>query len=132
AQAAQGGGGEHGLGSSADAHHRVDGGAAHGGGDSVGEVAVADQTDAGAGAADVLDQLAVAGSVQHHDGQVVDVAGQGVGDVAQVLGYRSVQVDAAGSRGADHDLVHIGVGGVQQSAAFGGGEHRDGPAGAGG
>jgi hypothetical protein len=52
----------------------VDVGAPHGGGDAGGEVAVGDETDARAGAADVLDQLLVARTVEDDDGDVADFA----------------------------------------------------------
>ena len=50
---------EHAFGRAADAHHRVHAAADHGGGDAGRQVAVADQADARAGGADLLDQLLV-------------------------------------------------------------------------
>ena len=132
AEAAHGGGGQDTFRRAADAHHRVDAGAAHRGGDARRQVAVADQADPGAGGADVGDQLAVALAVEDDDGEVVDVALERVGDVAQVLGHRGVEVHLAAGGRADDDLVHVDVGRVQQAAALGGGQHRDGAGRAGG
>ena len=71
------------------------------------------------------DQLGVALPVEHHDRQLVDVAAEGIGDVAEVLGHRGVDVDPPARRRPDHDLVHVGVRGVEQAAPLGGGQHRD-------
>ena len=79
-QAADGGGGEHALGRAADAHHGVDVGAAHGGRDAGREVAVGDQPDARAGAADLLDQLLVARPVEHDDDEILHLPAEPLGD----------------------------------------------------
>ena len=63
--------GEHALGRAADAHDGVHVRAAHGGRDAGREVAVADQLDARAGLADVVDQLLVPRPVEHDDDQVL-------------------------------------------------------------
>src|SRR6185295_2651776 len=132
AEAAHGRSGDDSLGSAADADDRVDAGAAYGGGDAGREVAVRDQTDAGAGGADVRDELLVPRAVEHHDGQIAHPTLEGRGDVPQVLGDRRVDVDPAAGGGPDDDLLHVDVGGVEQAAALGGGEHRDGVRSAGG
>ena len=45
---------------------------------------------------------------------------------------RRVEIDRAFAGRADDDLFHVAVGRVQQAAAFGGGQHRDGAGRAGG
>ena len=72
-------------GRAADAHRGVDAGAAHGGRDAGREVAVGDQLDARAGLADLGDEIVMALAVEHDDGQLVDVALEGLGDLAEVL-----------------------------------------------
>src|SRR5215472_1750689 len=60
-EAAEGSGGEDTFGSAARAHDHVNAGTDDGGGDSGGEVAVADQANTRAGFADVVDELFVRG-----------------------------------------------------------------------
>ncbi len=97
----------------------------HGGRDAGREVAVADQPDARAGRADIVDQLLVPRPIEHDDDQVLDVALEAAGDRAQVVGYRRVQADGVlGARPHDQ-LLHVQVGRMEQAAALGRGQHRD-------
>ena len=66
-------------------------------GDAGRQVAVADETDARAGGADVADQLLVARPIEHHDDELVDLAAERPGDGAQVLAHRRVEVDQRAS-----------------------------------
>src|SRR5688572_24930102 len=71
AKTAHRGGGDDAFRRAAGAHHRVDAAAEHGGCDTSGEVAVADQADAGACLADLFNQLRVTGPIEHDDDQVL-------------------------------------------------------------
>jgi hypothetical protein len=110
----------------------VNPGAAHGCGDAGGEVAVGDQLDARSRLADLGDEVLMAVAVEHHDGQLVDVALEGVGDLVEVLLDGGIEIDMLAGGRSDHDLVHVDVGGVEQAALFRGGQNGDGAGGAGG
>src|SRR5215469_7734485 len=131
-EAAQSGGGEDTFGSAARAHNHVDPCADDGSGDAGGEVAIADETDASAGFANVGDEFFVARAIEDNDDEVFDVAVETLGDGAQVVGDGGVKFDGAFAGGADDDFFHIQIGGVQQAAFFTGGEHGHGVRGAGG
>src|SRR6185295_4821705 len=122
AEAAHGGGGEDAFRRAADAHRGVDAGAADGGGDAGGEVAVGDQFDAGAGFADLRDEVVVALAVEDGDGQLVDVALEGFRETVQVLFDGGGEADEIGGGGADDDLVHVDVGSVEEAALLGRGD----------
>src|SRR5688500_101226 len=64
-------------------------------------------------------------AIEHHDGQLVDVALKGFGHLVQVFFDRSVEAHEVGGGGADHDLVHVNVGRVEQAALFRGGDGGD-------
>ena len=81
--------GEHAFGSGAGAEVQVDAGALDRGGDGAEDVAVGDEADAGAGRADLGDEVDVALALQDADDEVLDVAVERLGDVADVLGRRS-------------------------------------------
>ena len=81
-----------------------------------GHVAVADQHDARAGLAHLGDQLAWRGPVEDADDEVGDLALLRLGEFAQVLAGRRVEIDdAVGQAAADRDLVHVDVGRVAGS-----------------
>ncbi len=85
AEAAKRGSREHGLASASDPDGEVVVGAAHGGGDRRGDVAVLDQLDAGAGGPDLLDQVVVARPVEDDRRDVSGPAAVRVGDRRDVL-----------------------------------------------
>ena len=114
---------EHALGRAADAHHGVHAAADHRGGDAGRQVAVADQTNARAGGADVGDQLLVPRPVEHDHDQVLDAAAERLRDGAQVEPHRRVEIDDVARARADDQLLHVEVGRVQQPAAFRRREH---------
>ena len=118
--------------SAARAHDRVDPGPDDGGCDAGRQIAVADQPDPGSRLANLGNQLLVPRPVEHDDDQVLDVAVHAFGNVLQVVDHRRVEIHGAFAGGADHDLFHVAVGRVQQSATFGSGQHRDGAGRAGG
>ena len=89
------------------------------------EVAVADQTNARAGRADVGDQLLVARPIEHHDDEIVHLAVERPGNRLQVVGNRRVDVDRVLRGRRDDELLHVEIGRMEEPAAFGGGEHRD-------
>ena len=126
AQAAQGGGGKHSFRRSAHPEQHVHAGGVDRGRDCGGDVAVRDQVDAGAGAPDAPDQLIVARPIEHNHGQVLEVVALRGGDALQILFDRPVEVDRGGGPRADRDLLHVRVRGVEEMAALGEGDHREG------
>src|SRR6478609_3818059 len=64
-------------------------------------------------------------AVEAYNCQIVDIPAQATSDILEVLLDRSIDVDGAFAGRADDDLVHIYVGGVEETAALGGCEHRD-------
>ena len=72
------------------------------------------------------------GPVEHDHDQIVHAALQAAGDGFQIVLDRRFQVHRAFGRRADHDLLHVTIGGMQQAAALGGGQHGDRAARAGG
>src|SRR5581483_7589937 len=100
-------------------------GAAHGGRDAGGEIAVADQFDARAGFADLRDEIVMTLAIEYDDGQFVDVALECFGELAEVFGDGLLEIDILRGRGTDDELVHVDIGCVQQAALFGSGEDGD-------
>ena len=123
ADRAQRRGREHALGRAADAEIDVDAAVGPRGRDHAGDVAVADQADAGARLADLRDQLLMARPVEDQRDQIADLDILGPGQIGEVLARRGVDVDhLLGQAAADRDLVHVGVGRVEEAAGAG---HRD-------
>ena len=123
----QRGGRDHTLGRAADAEEDVGAAAGRGHGDGGGDVAVLDQLDAGAGLAALADDVLVAGTVEDHRGDVVDVLALRLGHRFEVGLDRRVDVDDVGGLGTDRDLVHVDArAGVEHRAPLGDGDHRDG------
>ena len=87
-------GGDDPLRRATDAQEQVDAGALPGGGDRAGDVAVGDELDAGAGLADLVDELLVPGAVEDADGDVAEGALLGLGDALDVLGDRGGEAGA--------------------------------------
>ena len=81
--------GQHAFGRAAGAHHGVHPGADDGSGDTGREIAVADQPDARAGRADVVDQLLVARAIEHDDDQILDAAAERARNRLEVLVHRA-------------------------------------------
>ena len=104
----------------------------HRGRDHAGHVAVADQHDARAGLAAPWRSARRARSRSRMQTmRSDDLALLGLGEVAQVLADRCVEIDhAVGQAAADGDLVHVDVGRVQEVAVLGQRHHgqRVGPA----
>ena len=57
-------------------------------------------------------------AIEDHDGEVVDIAIQRLRDDLQVLSDRAVEVDLPGRRLSDDQLLHIGIGRVQETTFF--------------
>ena len=83
--------------------------------------------DAGAGGAHIGDDLGVTRTIQHANGDLGRRDALGGGQGLDVVGGRLVQVDHPGRQPrAAGDLVHIGVGRIQQRALRRPGHHRQG------
>ena len=75
--------------------------------------------------ADLADEVHVAVALEDAHDEVLDVALERLGDVADVLGGGGVDVDRVGGLGTDGDLLHVRVGRVQQRALRAEREHRE-------
>ena len=71
-------------------------------------------------------------AIEHDHDQVLDLAVEAPGDLLEVVFHRGVETHRVLRLGADHQLLHVDVRRVQQSAALGRGQHGDGPRGPGG
>src|SRR6478752_3863121 len=126
AHALQRGGRDDPLRGAADAVEQVDGGVGAGRGDRARDVAVADELDAGAGAADLFDQLGVPGPVEHAHPHVVGLDALGGRDPADVLGHGDRDVDGVGRLRPHGQLLHVEHRRrVEHGAPLGHREHRD-------
>ena len=74
----------------------------------------------------LLYDLRMTGPVQHHNGNVINVALQRFGYLPQVLFHRRIDIDAAFGTGAYRNLFHIYVRRVEQTAFGGNSDDRDG------
>src|SRR5919106_5634428 len=126
-QALEGAGGDDALGGAADADGDVHAGVVAGGHDGPGDVAVEQELDPGPGGPDPPDQLLlVAGAVQDADRQLGDVGALGLGDAAQVVLDRGLEVDHGGGVAAHGQLLHVDARArVEHGAPLGQGHHRD-------
>src|SRR5262249_10535288 len=101
-QAAHRGGREHALRRAAGPHDGVDAGADDRGRDAGRQVAVADQPDARAGPADLLDQLLVPRPIEYHDHEIFDAAIEAARDRPEILVHGRVEADGLLRARSDH------------------------------
>ena len=87
--------------------------------------AVLDQLDPGAGGANLLDQVVVAGTVEDDRRHVAGVAAVRLGDRLDVLADRPQQADLPAGARTDGDRPHVHVGQAEELAGLGGDDHRD-------
>ena len=111
-EAAQSGRGENAFGRAASSHHGVNAGADDGSADAGGKVAIRNQADAGAGGANIGDQLFVARAIENDDDEVFDFAVEALGDRVQIVSDGRVQIHGAFAGRADDDFLHVKVGRV--------------------
>ena len=84
------------------------------------DIAVGDQADRGAGLAHFRDQVGVARTIEDAGGDFARGHALGLCERVDVVAWIGIKVDDAfGITAADCDLVHVGVGGVEQAATFG-------------
>jgi hypothetical protein len=102
------------------------------GGDAGGEVSVGDQLDARARFPDLGDEVVMPFAVEDDDGQLVDVALKGLGDLVEVFMHGVGEAHEVGRGRTDDDLVHVDVGCVGEAAFLRGCQDGDGVRGAGG
>ena len=115
------------LGGATGAEHQVHAGVLAAGRDSAGDVTVEDDAGTGTCITNLLDQLGVAGAVQHADGQLADLLALSLSDQVQVLLDGQAQVHEFGGIGAGDQLLHVEHGGgVEHGAAVCHGNHGEG------
>src|SRR6185312_10863828 len=115
-------GGDHAFRRAAGSHDCLHARAFDSSGDAGREIAIADEADARARLANVIDQLLVTRAAEHDTNEIFHVTIHGFGDLAEVFNRRSVEAHAALAERSDDDLLHVAVWGVQQSAFFRNGE----------
>ena len=122
------GSGDHSFGGTANAHEDVGRRVLNGGHNPGADITVQNQFDAGTRLADLLDQVFVAGTIQHDDGHIFDLLAERTGHCAHVVGDRGIDINHALGAFTNGELVHIGdTLPVVQGTPFGDGDHRDGP-----
>ena len=125
ADAAQRRGGEDAFGRAARTDIHVDPGLGVRGCDHAADIAIRDQGDAGAGGAQLGDQIGVARPIEDAHDEVADLDVFRLGQVAQVRRRLFVEIDEiVGQPPAHRDLVHINVGRVEKTAGIGHRDHR--------
>ena len=126
-QAAQRRRGEHAFGRAAGAHHGVNAGAENRGGNAGGKIAVADQPDARAGGANIVDELARGAADRARSPPGLPCRDSGACAIgANIVDDRRVEIHGALAAGPDDNFFHVQIGRVEQSALFAGGQHGDG------
>ena len=70
-------------------------------------------------------------SVENYDGEIGNPPIQGFGDTTQVLRCGRIDLNAPPGGGTNDDLIHINIGGMEQTAPLGAGQDRDGTGGTG-
>ena len=89
------------------------------------DIAIANERDCRARRPDFLDQLRVAGPVQHAGRDFADLNALRFREPVEVLGHGQIQAhEPSLVTGADGDFLHINVGCVQKAAPLGDGQHR--------
>ena len=110
----------------ADSHQHVDARPRAARRDRGGDIAVADQVDAGTRGPKLRDQCVVAVALEHDDGEIAHLHALRRRNRAHVLGGRKVQIDGVGRFGSDRDLVHVHRGPREEHrAALGDRDHGD-------
>ena len=119
-------GGDHALGGAADPPQDVDRRVVRHREQRRRHVAVEDQANPGTRVADLGHRLVVALAVEHHHHHVADVDLLALGDQAERLGQRAVEVEEVGDLGTAGDLLHVDDRArVEHRAALGQRDHRE-------
>ena len=94
-------------------------------GNAGGQITIANQSDAGAGGADVGNQLLVPRPIEDDHHEILDLASEAAGNGFEIVPRRRVEIDGFLRAGTDHQLLHVQIGRVQQTAAVRGRQHRN-------
>ena len=129
-QAAHRRGGDYAFRRAPDPHHRVHAASDDGCRNARRQIAIADQSDAGAGRANLLDQRRVTRSIEHDHHEILDVPFEAPRDRPKILARGRVETDLVLRAGPDDELLHVEIGGVQKPAAVRRRENRHGIGGA--
>src|SRR5690625_3810154 len=124
AQALQGGGSQYPLRCPAGAHHRVDVRAAHRRRQGSDDIAVAYELHTHSRFTYLADELCMAGTIENHHRQVLQPTVQAHRHRPQVRRGRPGEVNLAGCRRANYQLLHVGVGGLEEAAFLCQSDHR--------
>ena len=106
-------------------HQEIDPGGAARRGERRREIAGGEQLHAGAGGTHLPDQLRVARALQNRDREVLDVDALRLGERFQIVCRRALEVDDAAAVGADSNLLHVGVGALQEDVVIGDRDDRE-------
>lgn len=122
-ESTHGSGGNHTFRGSTNAHQAVGSGASKTAGNGGLNVAVGDGLDASTGGTDLSDQILVTRTIHHHDVQLVDGETQALAEDLDVFSGRFTDVHLALGSRRSSQLLHVEVGGVEQTTAIGSGEN---------
>ena len=125
-KSAHGSCGDHTLRSSSNAHQAVGAGAGETASNGGLNVTVGNGLDASAGGADFSDQILVTGTIHHHDVELVDGETQAFTEDLDVFSGRLADVHLALSSRRCSQLLHVEVGGVEQTTTVGSSENSHG------
>ena len=128
AKSTHGRSGDHTLRSGADAHQAVGSGAGETTGDGGLHITIGDGLDASTGGTDFSDQILVTSTVHHNDVQLINGKTQALAEDLDVLSGRLADVNLALGGRRSSQLLHIEVGGVEQTTTVGSGEDSHGAA----
>ena len=110
--------GDHTLRSGADAHQAVGSGAGETTGDGCLHITIGDGLDACTGGTDFSDQILVTSTVHHNDVQLINGKTQALAEDLDVLSGRLADVHLALGGRRSSQLLHVEVGGIEQTAGL--------------
>ena len=122
-KSAHGSGGDDTFRGSTNAHQAVSSGASETAGDGGLNVTIRDGLNASTGGTDLSDQIFVTGPIHHHDVQLVDGETQALTEDLDVFSGRFTDVHLALGSRRSSQLLHVEVGGIEQTTAIGSGKN---------
>ena len=127
-KSSHGSGGDHAFRSSANAHQAVGSGACETAGNGSLNIAIGDGLDASTGGTDLSDQVLVTCAIHHHDIQLVGGETEAFAKDIDIFSCRFADVHLALGSWRSSQLLHVEVGGVEQTTTVGSCENSHGTA----